>query len=239
MSKSSQYNIKVLSKEEFDFLAKYKDLYCISVYLPSLLKHKNPIQRIQDVLLNRLNNAKSNDKLHGLNRESIQEHLRDLKLLILKWKETDKEFNLAIFLSNEILKTYEVAREIPSKIYINNHFYLKFFAQEFNADEQPLTHYLRNKKLEKIISNDIHEIIKLSAQGEIQVLLLEKNKDLIGELDEENNYVIELNTEKNGTSLSNIAAVHTILNNGNVFVVEKEKMPNPSQPINAIIKSKK
>ena len=75
-----------------------------------------------------------------------------------------------------------------------------------------------------------------AAEEKIRALLLEKGNDLFGELDEENDFVLPIKEENSGTSLSNIAAIHTILNKGNVFIIEKGNMPIPEKPINAIIK---
>jgi hypothetical protein len=36
--------------------------------------------------------------------------------------------------------------------------------------------------------------------------------------------------------LLNMAAVHTILNNGSAYVIDKDKMPEPSSKLNAIFR---
>lgn len=231
MNDNLQSLVSTFAKEQFNTLAKFRDFYCISVFIPLFLKDRNPEDRIKEILLKRLENECKS--IRGISYNAIQEHLRDIRSIVNRWKSTETNENLVIFLSNALTESFCVKKSIPFKVYLNDHFYLKFFAPNFNSANSSFTEYIKDKKLEKVLLGDINEIIKRSTKGEVKALLLEKGNDLLGELDEENDFVLP--TEKNGTSLSNLAAIHTILNKGNVFILEKKNMPNPEQPISAII----
>ena len=94
---------------------------------------------------------------------------------------------------------------------------------------------LIHKNPDTLIQNP-STIIRNSINGKIKTLLLQKGKDIYGEFDPENDYVFEQKEESANQSLSNLAAIHTTLNQGNVYLLEKELVSITDIPINAIVK---
>ncbi len=83
--------------------------------------------------------------------------------------------------------------------------------------------------------HDVSEIIKLSALGLVKTLFLSKNKDVYGDFDKENDFVIIQANGEGNTSLSNLAAINTIIHQGQVFLMDLQQMPNPKNKMHAII----
>ena len=82
---------------------------------------------------------------------------------------------------------------------------------------------------------DVSEILKYSAMGQIKSLFLQKNQDVYGAFDQENNFVIVQTQEQENTSLSNLAALNTINHQGEVFLMDDQQMPNLKNHMYAII----
>ena len=231
---SSKLYIAHISKTKFDFLAKYKDLYCISIYLPLSLKGTDVTKKIRYILFKQSDNSHLKREVQGMNTESIETHLKEMSPIIKTWEESDSIKNISIFMSNEITEVFELKSVIKFRIYINDHFYLKYFIQELNNDSKKHQIFWKSEIVDNRLLDDVNQIIKLSAKGQIKVLFLTKDKDLFGELDEENDFVMTFNEDESGTSLSNLAAMKTIVNDGDVVILDENQMPNPNKLINAI-----
>jgi hypothetical protein len=84
---------------------------------------------------------------------------------------------------------------------------------------------------------EINEIIPNAIQGRIDTLFVQKNKDCFGLYDIENyTTIIDNNKKLQNASLYNLAAIHTILNRGKVFLLESKEMPLPTTSINAFLR---
>jgi hypothetical protein len=80
-----------------------------------------------------------------------------------------------------------------------------------------------------------NEVIAEAYNQRIDTLFIQENEVFWGYFDKETNKIIpqkDFTTYK--SCLLNFAAVHTILNNGNVFLLGPDEMPEPSSRVNAI-----
>lgn len=82
----------------------------------------------------------------------------------------------------------------------------------------------------------INEIIPAAINGKVDTLFCENNADIFGNYKEENNSIVvtQSGEDDNNISLMNVAAVKTFLNGGEVYLLDKEEMPNPNSRINAL-----
>ncbi|MFP4664467.1 MAG: hypothetical protein ACLFM1_08565 [Bacteroidales bacterium] len=84
---------------------------------------------------------------------------------------------------------------------------------------------------------DIANIVPASVHGQIDSLFIRRDKDAFGLYDKANNTVI-IDEEKmpQNASLYNLAAINTILNSGNVYVMDAEEMPLKNTNANALLR---
>lgn len=82
----------------------------------------------------------------------------------------------------------------------------------------------------------IDKIIPTAINGKIDALFCENLADIFGNFKEENNLFTVTQSEENENTISlmNVAAVNTFLNGGEVYLLDKEEMPNPNSRINAL-----
>ncbi|WP_372745548.1 hypothetical protein [Lutibacter sp.] len=87
------------------------------------------------------------------------------------------------------------------------------------------------------VSYQLNEIIPAAISGKIETLFVEKNSNEYGLYNIESGKLI-LNTKKDihNSSLTNLAAVQTFLNKGNVYVLDSKKMPVKGRSLNAIFR---
>lgn len=86
-------------------------------------------------------------------------------------------------------------------------------------------------------SSSISEIIPSLYEGKVDTLFLQNREDIWGEYDE-NMAAVNVHGErkKGSVSLMNLAAVKVIEQNGKVYLVEKEFMPNKEAKMNAVFR---
>ena len=101
--------------------------------------------------------------------------------------------------------------------------------EKASAFEQALSNAKASYKEEEIVPAAINQ--------RVDTLFIRNLSELWGVFDRGKNEVI-LREEKgkSNVSLLNMAAVHTILNNGKVYLLDKEEMPAPSTKLNAIFR---
>ncbi len=82
----------------------------------------------------------------------------------------------------------------------------------------------------------IDKIIPAAFHGKVDALFCENKSDIFGNYKEESDSIIVTQSEENDhtISLMNVAAVKTFLNGGDVYLLDKEEMPNPNSRINAV-----
>ena len=87
------------------------------------------------------------------------------------------------------------------------------------------------------VSHQISDIIPAAIQGRIDTLFIRKGDKVYGTYNAKNNCVI-LDSEKDeiNISLINLAAINTLLQGGNVFIMETQDMPHNKRPLNAIFR---
>jgi hypothetical protein len=99
-------------------------------------------------------------------------------------------------------------------------------------------HALRDASAGSKASSDIRVIIPAAVDRRIDTLFIEEEKDLFGVYDMENR-TVELAAPGDRSyqaSLYNLAAVHTLLNGGEVFISEAEEMPLEGTELNALLR---
>ena len=82
----------------------------------------------------------------------------------------------------------------------------------------------------------IDKIVPAAINGKVDTLFCENKADIFGNYKEENNAIIVSQSEEseNTISLMNLAAIETFVNGGEVYLLDKEEMPNPNSRINAL-----
>ncbi|MFD1160982.1 baeRF7 domain-containing protein [Hwangdonia seohaensis] len=82
----------------------------------------------------------------------------------------------------------------------------------------------------------IDKIIPAAFDGKVDTLFCENKADIFGNCLEENNSITVTQSEEsdNTISLMNVAAIKTFLNGGEVYLLDKEDMPNPNSRVNAL-----
>lgn len=101
--------------------------------------------------------------------------------------------------------------------------------EKVSAFEQALSEIRASYKPEEIIPAAINQ--------RVDTLFVSKPSELWGIFDKETNEIM-IRNEGDGqiSSLLNLAAVHTILNNGSVYLMDSDKMPEPKSILNAIFR---
>lgn len=87
-------------------------------------------------------------------------------------------------------------------------------------------------------SVSINEILPAAYGGKIDTLFCENLADIFGTYQIDNNHVKVTQSESfdNGISLMNSAAIQTFLNGGQVYLLDKEQMPDPNSKVNALLR---
>ncbi|PLX02149.1 MAG: hypothetical protein C0595_11960 [Marinilabiliales bacterium] len=86
-------------------------------------------------------------------------------------------------------------------------------------------------------SSDLNDIIPAALEGRIESLFIQKSNDRYGLYDIINrSLIIDEGHKAKQASLFNMAAIQTWLKDGNVFIVEKDKMPFNGTSINALFR---
>lgn len=81
------------------------------------------------------------------------------------------------------------------------------------------------------------EIIPAAVNQRIDTLFVQNGEEIWGMFDKENNRVVKRDKEYGQSSgLLNLAAMHTIFNNGRVYLTDPEEMPEPISKLNAIFR---
>ena len=85
-------------------------------------------------------------------------------------------------------------------------------------------------------SNGINQIVANSIHGKIETLFCENKEDIYGTYTNENGEikVTVSENQENSVSLMNVAAINTFLQGGDVYLLEKEEMPDPNSRVNAL-----
>jgi len=130
-------------------LADIHDSACASVFIPTHPSGEE-VLRAQDALLlkNQVKEIKNSLKAKGLSESSIEDFLMPVKKLI-----DDKEFwrhqseGLAVFLSNNFFRKYEVPLKLEPYSYVSHEFFLKPLVPLFNND---LKFFLLGLELENL-----------------------------------------------------------------------------------------
>lgn len=104
---------------------------------------------------------------------------------------------------------------------------------EKNKKKEIFEQALSNKKA----SYDEREIVPAAINGRIDTLFIRNRESLWGVFDKKTNAIKTDDQETmNNSDLLNIAAIQTILHNGNVYLTDTEEMPESTSKLNAILR---
>ena len=83
---------------------------------------------------------------------------------------------------------------------------------------------------------EIEYILPAAFDGKIETLFCENMADIYGTFKKENGTITLSKGEENDSSISimNVAAIQTFLKGGDVYLLDKEDMPNPNSKVNAL-----
>jgi hypothetical protein len=112
-------------------------------------------------------------------------------------------------------------------------------ARELLIDEFDQDRKKNLEAFEQALSNGTasykeEEVIKEAYGKRIDTLFVKKNELMWGVFDLENYTVKPRDDSRYKSCLLNFAVAHTILNNGNVYLLNENEMPEPSSRINAV-----
>ena len=83
----------------------------------------------------------------------------------------------------------------------------------------------------------MEEVIPAAVNQRVDTLFVSKGDEVWGTFDREKNDIrIEKEKAENNTGLLNLAATHTLLNGGRVFVMPPENMPETTSKLNALLR---
>ncbi|HNP17167.1 MAG TPA: hypothetical protein PKL31_01930 [Fulvivirga sp.] len=84
----------------------------------------------------------------------------------------------------------------------------------------------------------IDKIIPAAINGRIDALFCENKSDIFGSYKEDKEAISVTQSEENEDTISlmNVAVIKTFLNGGEVYLLDKEEMPNPNSRINALFR---
>ena len=82
----------------------------------------------------------------------------------------------------------------------------------------------------------IDRIIQAAINGKVDTLFCENKTDIFGNYKQGSDAIIVSQSEENDKTISlmNVAAIKTFLNGGEVYLLDKEDMPNPNSRVNAL-----
>lgn len=110
----------------------------------------------------------------------------------------------------------------------------------------PLFDQKRKDKIAQFLSEQgtgktaigIDKIIPAAINGKIDTLFCENKADIFGDFTKENSVITVTQSEENNNTISllNVAVIKTFLNGGDVYLIDKEDMPNKNSRANALFR---
>ena len=190
---------------------------------------------------------------HGEGKDDSKKELQKFFKAIDKGvKKVIKSHNLPLVVAcvDSLFSSYKEANTYPALFQKNirgdSEFENKFkLHQESLKLMLPYFEQTKKIKLDKFtelyntskISFEISEIIPAAVNGKIDTLFIEKNNDLFGVYNSENGQVrLDDKKEINNTSLTNLSAIYTFKQGGNVYFLKASEMPVKGKKLNALLK---
>lgn len=170
-----------------------------------------------------------NDGIYPLVREEnipmlvvAQRPVFDIYKEVNSYTHLMKEHLNIDFNNSDIFDTHELAWEIMAPVFDRSR-------------KDKITLFLEEQGTGKTAIG-IDKIIPASINGKVDVLFCENKSDIFGKYKQQGDTITVEQSEENNTTISlmNVAAVQTFLNGGEVYLLDKEDMPNPNSRINAL-----
>ncbi len=109
---------------------------------------------------------------------------------------------------------------------------LAFYFDKERRQQAELLSQLRDTER---TATDIREVIPAAIGGRVDALFLDKNEEIWGVYDKTDGEVrIDNKRNPSDTALTNLAAVQVFINGGKVYLTDREALPLPYTPVNAL-----
>ncbi len=107
----------------------------------------------------------------------------------------------------------------------------------FDEKKQAKIKAFLDNSTSKKVKSEMTDIVPASVNGRVDTLFMNKDKEAYGLFDKENNSVIIDNARlPQNASLYNMMAVNTLLNKGNVYLMDADDMPLKNTNANALLR---
>ncbi|MCE7064548.1 hypothetical protein [Dyadobacter sp. CY326] len=227
----------VLSYELFMELANYRANCCVTIYLPT---HKYACQwnERQDLMLfkNTLKNLSERLEASGYDASAISNMLMPAYDLLKDdkfWASTSK--GLAIFLTEDYFKCIKMNISPEPEMTCQRRFNMTPVTPVLEHSKDAVTKYADQTNTE-LTSSTAADVIEAAYYGRISHLFVEKGAHIWGSFEEMTSELILTNGENwDDEDLLDMAVIKTLTNRGNVFLLDRDKMPVQS-PIAAIFR---
>lgn len=114
---------------------------------------------------------------------------------------------------------------------------LKLLEGVFGKQKRETTDKFEKALSDNLASYKVNEIVPAAINQRVDTLFVRNLEEVWGMFDRENNTVIiEDFKTKHNAGLMNMAAVHTILNNGNVYLMDEDEIPENTGEMNALFR---
>lgn len=104
-----------------------------------------------------------------------------------------------------------------------------------SALESKMKAFLNQEHLQ-LTSNQLSDIVPAAENGRVDTLFIEKGADQFGSYTDKQCLILDPGKTTKNISLFNKVARDTFLKGGKVYMLDKEHMPNPKRPLNALFR---
>lgn len=232
----------LIPEEKFEKLAKHNDFYCISLYIPlESVEGELFGKEMLEKQLKRLSELLASEKIVG--QEALN-YLTPIKQLLNRddlWSQGTKPNakTLIVFVNENNIYHFKVKNLINSYLHLTSNFYLLPLFSKPNKEKihQDIKKINNQANEENLVINRVEKIIPLAFEGKIDTLYVSSLNGIYGIYDDDNKTTM-IDQGRSGTNMSllNLAALQTYLNDGEVCLIDPEKMPIKGVSIQAVIK---
>lgn len=232
----------LIPEKKFEKLARQNDFYCISLYIP-LEKNENKLygKEMLKKQLKRLSELLLGEDIVG---QEAGNYLTPIKQLLNRddlWHQETKPNakTLIVFVNENNIYHFKVKNLINSYLHLTSNFYLLPLFSKPNKEKihKDIEEINNKNNDDNLLINRVEKIIPLAFEGKIDTLYVSSLNGIYGIYDDDNKTTM-IDQGRSGTNMSllNLAALQTYLNDGEVCLIDPEKMPIKGVSIQAVIK---
>lgn len=235
----------LISKEEFDKLARVRDFNCVSIYV-SLSKIKDG--KFDDIsFLEALALLKERLSKNEFSKNVLENILLPIESLTKResiWKLTEEvpAKTLVVFANENGLKYFFLSKQIKTHSHFSSQYYLLPLFQKASKTEIKRDFFDVSPIVsqEGLVSSRLDKILSKAFDKEVKTVCIASDYEVYGAYDHENKttFIEQEKTIKN-SSLINLVALETYLSGGKVLLASLNKMPVKGVFLQAIFKNHK